>query len=79
VGKKLTFAWEKVMRSILVRPEDGLWFQSRTQSAPYSSSTMAFAIKPLATAPRSDSTDSPDRPSQVPTWPPPSLEPRDAD
>jgi hypothetical protein len=62
------------MRSIVVRPEDGLWFQTRTQSAPYSSST-AFAIKPLVKAPRGESVDAPpDRPSQIPTWPPPSLE-----
>jgi hypothetical protein len=39
---------------------------------------MAFAIKPVVTAPRSDSADSPDRESQIPTWPPPSVD-RDVD
>jgi hypothetical protein len=66
---------ENRMRSIVVRPEDGLWFQTRTQSAPYSSSSIAFAIKPIVKAPRSRSVDSdPDRPSQIPTWPPPSID-----
>jgi hypothetical protein len=58
------------MRSIIVRPEDGFWYQMRTQPDP-AHAMMAFPIKPVEQARTRDAKEADeDRPSQLPTWPP---------
>ncbi|HEX2881630.1 MAG TPA: hypothetical protein VHO25_19005, partial [Polyangiaceae bacterium] len=56
------------MRSLVMSSADGLWLQTRSRSAPYSSSILP---RPLVKAPRPERDDTPPSSEEIPTLIPP--------
>jgi hypothetical protein len=61
------------MRSLLMRSAGALWFQTRTRSAPYSSSIKP-QLRPLVKAPRTEGKNvTPPAPNEIPRLSPPAT------